>query len=67
MTDRWPEIDEHIVSNRIIQALVILREVFEYSIPQAIDALSARHRLLRETRPDDFTASNEEYGRNFYS
>jgi hypothetical protein len=67
MTDRWPEIDEDIVSHRILPAMVILREVFGYSIREAIDAFDARYRLLRETWPGDFTVSPEEYGRHFYS
>ncbi|MFB4301099.1 hypothetical protein [Actinomadura sp. NTSP31] len=67
MTDRWPDIDEHIVSHRIIPAMMILREVFGHSIHEAIDAFGARYRLLRETRPDDFTVGPEEYFRHFYS
>ncbi|GGQ02417.1 hypothetical protein BKA00_004320 [Actinomadura coerulea] len=65
--DRWPEIDEHIVNHRILPALMILRRVFGYGIPEAIDAFDARYRVLRETRPDDFTVSREEYGRHVYS
>ncbi|WP_146059083.1 hypothetical protein [Actinomadura rubteroloni] len=67
MTDRWPEIDENIVSHRIIPAMMILREVFGYDIREAIDAFDARYWFLRETRPDDFTVGPEEYGRHFYS
>lgn len=65
--DRWPEIDEHIVNHRILPALMILRQVFGYGIPEAIDAFDARYRVLRETRPDDFTVSREEYGRHVHS
>ncbi|MWA01439.1 hypothetical protein F8568_013820 [Actinomadura sp. LD22] len=67
MTDRWPEIDENIVRHRIMSAMMILREAFGYGVREAIDAFDARYRLLRETRPDDFTVSSEEYGRHFYS
>ncbi|WP_460354875.1 hypothetical protein [Actinoallomurus acanthiterrae] len=42
MTDRWPEIDEHILEGRNIPALVILREEFGYSLHEAIDALNVR-------------------------
>ena len=47
--------------------MVILREEFGYSIPEAIDAFYARYEHLRETRPQDFTVSRGEYGKNFYS
>lgn len=67
MVDRWGEIDEHIVQHRILPAMVILREEYGYSIHEAIDAFDVRYRLLRETRPGDFTVSREEYGRHFYS
>ncbi|GAA1531786.1 hypothetical protein GCM10009678_12550 [Actinomadura kijaniata] len=67
MTDRWPEIDDHIVNHRILPALMILRETFGYNIPQAIEAFDARCQYLREVRPGDFTVGPEEYGRNFYS
>ncbi len=46
---------------------VALREEFGYSIPEAIDAFSERYERLRETRPEEFAVSREDYGRNFYS
>jgi hypothetical protein len=67
MTDRSAAIDEHIFHNRILPAMVILREEFGYSIPEAIDAFYARYEHLRETRPQDFAVSRGEYGKNFYS
>lgn len=67
MTDQWPEIDENIVSHRIIPVMMILRDMFGYSVREAIDAFDVRYKLLRETRPDDFTVSPKEYGRHFYS
>ncbi|WUH98006.1 hypothetical protein OHR68_31555 [Spirillospora sp. NBC_00431] len=67
MSERWPEIDEHIVNHRILPAMMILREVFGYGIREAIEVFDVRYRHLRETRPDDFTVSREEYGRGFYS
>jgi hypothetical protein len=67
MTDRLAAIDEHILHHRMLPALVALREEFGYSIPEAIDAFSKRYEQLRETRPQEFTVSREDYGRNFYS
>lgn len=67
MTDRQAVIDEHILHRRILPALTVLREEFGYSIPEAIDAFSARYEQLREARPHEFTVSREDYGKNFYS
>ncbi|MER6813580.1 hypothetical protein ABT299_30295 [Spirillospora sp. NPDC000708] len=41
--------------------------MFGYSVREAIDAFDVRYKLLRETLPDDFTVSLEEYGGQFYS
>ena len=67
MAERLAAIDEHILHNRIFPALVALREEFGYSIPEAIDAFNERYEQLRETRPEEFTVSREDYGQNFYS
>jgi hypothetical protein len=67
MTRDLPVVDEHIVHNRVLPAIMVLRAEFGYSIPEAIDAFSERYEQLRETRPQDFTVSREEYGKSFYS
>ncbi|MEW2358097.1 hypothetical protein [Spirillospora sp. NPDC029432] len=67
MTDRWPEIDEHIVNHRIIPALRVLRETFGYCISEAIEVFDERCSHLRETRPGNFTVGPEEYGKYVYS
>jgi hypothetical protein len=67
MTDRLAAIDEHILNHRLIPALKALREEFGFLIPEAIDAFNKRYGQLRETRPQEFTVSREDYGRNFYS
>jgi hypothetical protein len=67
MSDRSAEIDEHILHGRIFPALKAMREDFGYSIPEAIDAFSARYEQLRETRPSEFTVTRENYGKNFHS
>ncbi|HEY6791312.1 MAG TPA: hypothetical protein VI365_28785 [Trebonia sp.] len=67
MTDRLAVIDEHILHHRVLPALLALREEFRYSIPEAIDAFNERYEQLRETRPQEFTVSREDYGKNFYS
>jgi hypothetical protein len=67
MTERLAAIDERILHHHIVRALVLLREEFGYSIPEAIDAFDKRYEQLRASRPQDFTLCREDYGRNFYS
>ena len=67
MTDRWPEIDEHIVNRRVTQALMILREEYGHTLHEALDAFNVRYEELRNLRPDDFTVPHEEYGRGVYT
>jgi hypothetical protein len=67
MADRWAVIDEHILQHRIVHGLKALREEFGYSIHEAIDAFSDRYERLRETRPQEFTVSREDYGKNVYT
>jgi hypothetical protein len=67
VTDRWAEVDEHILNHRIIRALQALREKFEYTIPEALDAFNQRYEQLREARPGEFTVSREEYGKGVYT
>ncbi len=67
MTDRWAEIDEHILHHRIIQALMTLREEFGYTLHEALDAFSQRYEQLREMRSQDFTVSREDYGKHVYT
>jgi hypothetical protein len=65
--DLWTVIDDHIVNERILQALLIIRQEFGDSIPEAIDRFAERYESLRKARPDAFGKSREEYGRGFYS
>ncbi|HEX6454459.1 MAG TPA: hypothetical protein VF060_33985 [Trebonia sp.] len=67
MTGWQAAIDEHILHHRILPALTALREEFGYSIPEVIDAFSERYEQLQETRSQEFIASREDYGKNFYS
>ncbi|MEU9833475.1 hypothetical protein AB0D67_18305 [Streptosporangium sp. NPDC048047] len=67
MEDPWKAIDDHIVNERILPTLSIMREEFGDSIPEAIDRFAERYEVLRTARPDAFTKPREEYGRGFYS
>ncbi|MEU7862044.1 hypothetical protein [Nonomuraea sp. NPDC049141] len=67
MSGPWDAIDGHVFAERIIQALMIIRDQFGDTVPEAIDRFGERYEYLRETRPDDFAKPREEYGRGFYS
>lgn len=67
MRDPWDAIDDQILAERIIQALMIIRDRFGDTIHEAIDRFSERYEYLREARPNDFTKPRDEYGRGFYS
>jgi hypothetical protein len=63
----WDEIDEMIVTQRILPALQAIRELAACSLPQAIELFSDRYALLRQRRPHDFTVGPEEYGHGVYT
>src|SRR5689334_23282395 len=55
VADSWAEIDEHIVSHRIVQALMAIRARDGCTLHQAMDVFNDRYFTLRESRPADFT------------
>jgi hypothetical protein len=63
----WDEIDEMIVTRRILPAMQAIRELAACSLPQAIELFSDRYTLLRERRPHDFTVGPEQYGHGVYT
>ncbi|MEU7909040.1 hypothetical protein [Actinoplanes sp. NPDC049118] len=65
--EAWPEVDELIVTNRIIEGIQVIRGSRECGIPTALDEFVERYRWLRENRPGDFTAGKESYWSGFYS
>jgi ABC-type Zn2+ transport system substrate-binding protein/surface adhesin len=67
VTDQWAEVDEHIVNRRIIRALKALGDRSGYTLHEALGVFNERYNHLRQTRPNDFTVSPEEYGRNVYT
>lgn len=60
-------IDELILAERIIPALQAIMAELGRSLSEALDEFQQRYDRLRTERPDDFTLSPEEYGRNFHS
>jgi hypothetical protein len=60
-------VDRHILNNRVIAALVVIREVSGSSLHEALDLFVERYEELRRDRPGDFTVAPEDYGRGFHS
>ena len=65
--DSWDEIDEMIVTRRILPAVEAVRQLSGCSLSRAIELLSDRYGVLRERRPHDFTVGPDEYWQGFYS
>ncbi|MEV6157269.1 hypothetical protein AB0L53_43725 [Nonomuraea sp. NPDC052129] len=67
MEDAWVAIDDLIVAERIVPAMMIMREQFGDTIHEAVDRFSERYEHLRGVRSEDFTKPREEYGRGVYT
>jgi hypothetical protein len=65
--ESWFEIDDLIVTRKIIPAMQAIRVAEQCGLREAIDLFYERYELLRETRPDDFMVSREEYGDGVYT
>lgn len=63
----WAEIDEMIVTRRIIAAMRAIEQVTGCSLPRTVELFSDRYGQLRERRPDDFTVGPDEYGHGVYT
>ncbi|TDD80469.1 hypothetical protein [Actinomadura rubrisoli] len=67
MSGEWEALDELIVEGRILSAVYWIRAAFECSLQEAVQFLYARYDRLRQTRPDDFAKSHEDYWRDVYT
>jgi hypothetical protein len=66
--ENLPEsLDRDILEQRIISALMTIREALDCTLHEAIDIFAQRYEELRRDRPDDFTLRREDYGQGFYS
>ncbi|MER5206648.1 hypothetical protein [Streptomyces sp. NPDC002825] len=66
--EHLPEaVDRDILEQRIISALMAIREASGCTLHEAIDIFAQRYEKLRRDRPDDFTLRREDYGQGFYS
>ncbi|MFB7718154.1 hypothetical protein [Nocardia sp. NPDC056100] len=60
-------IDELIVAEHVVQALIAIRAESNCSLREAIDEFHVRYDRLRVERPNDFTLPHGEYGLNVYT
>jgi hypothetical protein len=60
-------IDRLIFAGHRIQAVRLICEQRGCNLPDALDALVARYRELRASRPDGFACDEEAYWAEFYS
>jgi hypothetical protein len=57
----WGEIDEMIVTRKILPAVHAIRDLSGCSLSQALELLSDRYDFLRGRRSQDFTTGPDEY------
>jgi hypothetical protein len=68
LTDKqWEEIDSRIRSRTILLALIEIRKAANVGLSEAQDILYGRYATLRNERPDEFTCTDAEYWKGFYS
>ncbi|MER7623571.1 hypothetical protein [Streptomyces sp. NPDC126503] len=66
--EHLPEtVDRDILVQRVMSALMAIREASDCTLHEAIDIFAQRYEELRRDRPDDFTLRREDYGHGFYS
>ncbi|GAA4566517.1 hypothetical protein [Planotetraspora kaengkrachanensis] len=59
--------DELILRGQTIRGIKLIKDTFGCSLQEALIFYHDRYRHLRETRPEDFAQSHEEYWKGFYS
>ncbi|GAA4072445.1 hypothetical protein [Actinomadura miaoliensis] len=67
MSEELDQLDRLILSGQVLGAVRLVTELFGCSLQEAIEFHYARYTKLRETRPDEFTTSPEEYWRGVYT
>lgn len=67
MNDEFDQLDRLILERQVISSMILIREMFGCGLKEAIEFFAARYEKLRQTRPDEFTVSREEYGRGIYT
>gem|GEM_PF-6157674 len=63
----WPELDPDISANRKLTAMKRLAEVLDGGLKSALKVYTARYEMLRESSPNCFELSHDEYWAGFCS
>ena len=66
-TELWYELDSDIFANRILPAMKRLADVLDGGLESALGVYVARYDMLRESSPDAFTQTHDDYWAGFYS
>ncbi|SEG56177.1 hypothetical protein SAMN04489712_106291 [Thermomonospora echinospora] len=67
MSEESDRLDGLILNCQVLRAVRLIMELFECGLREAIGLFDARYHELRETRPDDFIVSPDEYGHGVYT
>lgn len=63
----WAELDADIFANRVLPTIKRLADVLDCGLKSALGVYVARYEILRESSPDSFTQSHDDYWAEFYS
>ena len=63
----WAELDPEIFANRKLPAMKRLADVLDGGLKSALGVYVARYDMLRESSPDSFNQSHDDYWAGFYS
>ena len=66
-SDRWGRVDEHLYCGERLRAVVVARDDFGLSLPEAIEAIGARWETLKSAFPERFRVPLDGYWDGFYS
>lgn len=65
--EKLQELDKLIYGNDKLEYVMQYRKTTGCGIPEAITALTERYKELRKNNPNQFSCSDEEYWKGFYS
>ncbi|GAB5513460.1 MAG: hypothetical protein Rhob2KO_11850 [Rhodopirellula baltica] len=66
-TELWAELDPGIFANRKLPVMKRLADVLNGGLKSALGVYVTRYDILRESFPDSFTQSHDDYWTDFYS
>jgi hypothetical protein len=61
------QLDRHIAENHKLKGIVLMRTRLDCALTNALEVFVARYEQLRETAPERFAATDDEYWEGFHS